>query len=1261
MRTMAPVFALLILVATGAPLAAATWTGAALSDRWSDAGNWAEGSVPGAADEVVFAVATHRPSIADVPAVRSVVISARGVHLGGGAVTVERIDVRGGSATVDLPLRVAALRVAAEAQLEIRGPLTIAGDRLVLEVAGELRLNAAVDGDGAVEVSGQGQVTLSGRSTWRGGLRVRQATLRLAANAPADGAGALGRGEVRLSEATLVLASDLVARPITIGLGGVTVRADGRARTLSAPLAFAAGEAAGGGSLVGTYLSGSRRALLADDWRSAATMPGVQRNDSTIFFPNSAFGTQAERQRWHIAGNHGDWDDFAVQWDGWIRITTPGTCLYTASDDGSRVWIDRDGAGAIQAGEWGDNGWGRGQATTLAMVSSPLKPGFYRIRVQYEEGEGGNAMALLWDDATCSAGEFAGQHVVPAKALERLDLVVLAEGPPITLTGAVSGVGTLQVCGPQATLAVPWPGQVDLLAGSLACAAAGVLDRAQVMVAVDARLSCARFDQRPISLSGGGTVALDGATLGLGTAEESALSTRLLGPGRLHKRGEALLRCLTAIDPTIELVIDAGQVALVDGRLLAVLALRAPLTTRLELPHALAGSRMLHARVTVPAGLPALGIGAFAADRHGHWYQRVLPQPLAPGTHEVSFAIARDQPLIAEPSALAWDASAASICDRSGLFVWAAAPGGVLRIEARLAPAPPPARAAVVRLSDLRAPATARTGERWELACRPQPFPANPYDPALFALDAVVTAADGSERRLPGFYTEPMRSADRGDGETVVPSGAGAFQVRWRPGAPGRYRVRLEARWGDGRVVRSELPPVEVSGARWDGYVRVDPGDPRFFTVDGAFYWPIGLNIRSVTDSRCAGALGTDPTPLRGTLAYDAYLERFAAAGGDAVEIWLAAWNLGLEWRADWDGFHGVGRYHLANAWRLDRVLDAAWARGVRVNLVISNHGQGSDSTDREWEHSPYNRINGGRLDGPSELFHDAWALAGQERLRRYLVARYADHPAVLGWKLWSEINLTDAHDQAAAWHRQAAARWRALDTYGHPCTTHWAGDWGSVEPEVAQIADLGYLCIDAYHGSETSIADLLWRSTQGLQHYGKPVLVTEYGGGSGGASPTQMEAEHASGAWAALVSGHAGAPMLWWWEWVDQGERWGPYRAIAGFIRGEDLRQTKAGCRTFTASGSRGLMWCRAWSRPGRMLGYVSDPLWLRSGVDSGAISHARITLGEVGAGGMSVEWWDADRGSLLARHAIVHPGGPLVLTPPTFSRHLGWKLIRQ
>jgi hypothetical protein len=772
----------------------------------------------------------------------------------------------------------------------------------------------------------------------------------------------------------------------------------------------------------------------------------------------------------------------------------------------------------------------------------------------------------------------------------------------------------------------------------------------------------------------------------------------------------AVLALLVAVLPLRGLAPLSGQ----------ELPLQSPLTTVARCAGAIpaTGDLVIAATVIVPADAPAdLGVGAFVADRHGRWFQRCGEGVLGPGRHRLRFPIDAASTLIAEPDRAAWTASAATLTAQAGLFFWSASGSrAVLAIDglavAAAEPGASPGVSAAKRVRpvladlaldgfDARAQvARGATGERWTLSALPAPFPANPYDPAQFALDAVFTAPDGKELRVAGFARQPMRLSDRGDREESRCDGACRFEVRFRPRQPGCYRVRLETRWGAGggeagsaaasaAPLVTVLPDLEVSGAPWDQYARVDAADPRFFSVDGRFYWPVGLNLNATFDTRCRERMGTVLTPNRGTLTYLPRLERLAAAGGNAVEIWMSAWNLALEWRADWPGYAGLGRYSEANAARLDAILDAAWARGIRVNLVINNHGQASPREDREWKDNPYNQVHGGPLGEPYELFTSPLAAAAQQRLRRYLVARFADHPAILGWKLWSEVNLTAAgdtqrnrprpgvpeasYDERRAtlrrWHEQAAARWHELDIYGHGVTTHWSGDYHTPDRAITALPGLDYLCIDAYlnrPGDEGgTLADLVWNGTQdrngGLGAAGKPLLVTEYGGTWLAGAKEELEAQLASAPWAGLMSGNGGAPMMWWFEWVDQGDRWESYGAITRFLAGEDLRGKDGHGAVLGGSSPSGRLWVRAWTKPGRMLGYVADARWLGNGSGPARHEHATVTIGTtVAAGAMEVEWWNADAGTVLSTERIEHGGGQLDVKVPAFSRHVGFKMRR-
>jgi len=159
-----------------------------------------------------------------------------------------------------------------------------------------------------------------------------------------------------------------------------------------------------GDGLSGSYVDQSLRGHSThDDWRDTQPIAGT-RIDKLLNFASNGWGLRAPVGI--TGGSNGNWEDFSVQWDGYITIPVSGTRLYTRSDDGSRMWIDvnDDGAFSSSGDEFVDNHWGSGQDPTTSGSSAALAAGTYRIRVQYEEGNGGNQVFLGWNDASHSAG-----------------------------------------------------------------------------------------------------------------------------------------------------------------------------------------------------------------------------------------------------------------------------------------------------------------------------------------------------------------------------------------------------------------------------------------------------------------------------------------------------------------------------------------------------------------------------------------------------------------------------------------------------------------------------------------------------------------------------------------------------------------------------------------------------------------------------------------------------------------------------------------
>ncbi len=981
-----------------------------------------------------------------------------------------------------------------------------------------------------------------------------------------------------------------------------------------------------------------------DDWRKDTT-PLATRTDTQIDNPPAANGTMA------------GWTGQAAEWIGLLKIPLDGYELGLTSSAGCRVWLAADDAESSFKPSWGKGGWGGDEGRRFRLVHRNVPAGLYRIRVQCKNVDGKQSLTLSWRHPP-------GQkwQPIPDSAFKPQPSLTLSG--KLTLAAPISGHGRVILADGVHVRVAPTVDALELT-GAVSLDADLDLSRVPLTFATTGRLLVGAHHLRLGAVSGPGTVILDHGLLDL---PEGRNELELTGTGTVRGAGSVECRRLGP-----ELTVSSGSFSATD-RSTGSVRLAAPLTTIVEVGSTEDGHCLIVATVTVPEDAPAdLGIGGWRADRQGQWFQQVLPGRLHPGTQEVQIDLGAAAPLTSEGHRGRWSVDAAANPGKAGIFLFSEENRAVeIKLDAHLVKlAGTPNVASSPAVADLEFPATAMTGQRWSMSLRPVPYPANPYDPAEFTLDLTVTRPDGQSLTIPGFNDEPVEAIDDGDHEEFRSLGPPTFRLRYRPQVPGIHHLQLTAHWAGHPPVVRDLPALTVTGSAWDGYARVDAGDPRFFSIGGKFFWPAGANLNSTYDVRSQHALQTKLTPDRGSFTRDALLQRLAAGGGTICETWLSPWNMGLEWIDRWPGYRGAGRYHAGHAWAFDQFLDRAEQLGIKVNVTVFNHGmaRAGPGAEEDWKYHPYNTVNGGWLSEPRELFTDDRAFTAQTNLFRYLAGRYGDSPAILGWKLWAEVNLAHCPaDLIADWHRRASEAMLKLDPVHHPVTSHWCGDWHAANRDICTQPSIGYITIDAYKGNDVDLSLLLSQSTRdpqhpalGLRKYGKPVLVAEFGGSSGGTKIPRMRAEHASGPWLGLVTGHAGSPLLWWFEWIDQEDRFGIYGAISRFLVGEDLRGSVADSKVFDASATSGSeLWCRAWTRPGRILGYLLASEWGRSGYET-TISDATITIGETIAGGaMTIEWWQADEGRLLSRTDFTHPGGKLVLTPPAWSRHLAFKLIR-
>lgn len=446
----------------------------------------------------------------------------------------------------------------------------------------------------------------------------------------------------------------------------------------------------------------------------------------------------------------------------------------------------------------------------------------------------------------------------------------------------------------------------------------------------------------------------------------------------------------------------------------------------------------------------------------------------------------------------------------------------------------------------------------------------NPFDPDEIEVNYELTGPDGSTQTCPAFFNRDYLRSSHFTRETLTPVGGGFWELRFLPAAEGTYRLRLSIEDKTaGESLKTAWRTVKVAPSPLPGRIRVSPTAPRFFEHDtGEFFFPIGLNIHTNTDMRSELWFRFGHLPDRGTRDYDDYFEACGKNGINTVEVWMAGWTMALEHNAPRAGQHGVGRYSMESAWKLDHLFESARRNGLYLNLVIDNHGRLSSTSDPEWGENPINatsefaRANGGFLKDPGDFFRSPEAKRNNSKRARYIAARWGAMANLFAIELWSEVDLVSefharyTDGSILTWTRDAAAELQRWSQRKPLVSTHICSDFNKLLQfrKLFDPKEITHVAGDAYRDAQIHFVDHL-RSYARAMKFNKPQLITEYGGPSQGSENRQLVADIHAGLWGASFSGLAGTPFLWWHDFVHLNQLYGHYRGFARFFRGIDLR----------------------------------------------------------------------------------------------------------
>lgn len=548
----------------------------------------------------------------------------------------------------------------------------------------------------------------------------------------------------------------------------------------------------------------------------------------------------------------------------------------------------------------------------------------------------------------------------------------------------------------------------------------------------------------------------------------------------------------------------------------------------------------------------------------------------------------------------------------------------------------------------------------------------NAFDPDEISVDFELKDPAGKITRHPAFRGRDQQAAYYHAQESVTPLGKGYWALRFLPRIPGGYQFRLRIAERGKELLCGDWNCFTAEKSNVPGYVQVSEKNPHFFELStGEFFFPVGINIHTNTDRAGSHLSGKPIYPDQGLRDTFNYFEECRKSGISLVEIWMAGWTLALEHTAAYAGYYGIGRYNMANAWKLDRILEKARECGIRVNLVIDNHGRLSH-VDNEWNRNPGNKktpfaaADGAYLENAQDYFRKEEAFRQNWKRSRYIAARWGADPTVFSFELWSELDLVidfgnlRKDGSLEKWIIRTREDFFRMTPRPVLMTVHCCGTFHNIRASEKLFAKTGvtHYAGDAYRDVRQPMPDHFCD----YRHHMKrpiPVMVTEYGDqGIRGGRVAKLRAELHFGLWSGMFARLAAPPMLWWHELVFANKLTSHHKGVAEYLKGVDFRGKKLDyyspavnnkeCRAMAVAVDAGIY---GWVFRHKFSGVYPDKQPV-------PLNGAALTLVNVPAGKWQLRWFDTLKGEISSEVIVQEKAGNLVLNVPAMSIDRAFRL---
>jgi hypothetical protein len=299
----------------------------------------------------------------------------------------------------------------------------------------------------------------------------------------------------------------------------------------------------------------------------------------------------------------------------------------------------------------------------------------------------------------------------------------------------------------------------------------------------------------------------------------------------------------------------------------------------------------------------------------------------------------------------------------------------------------------------------------------------NPFDPDQIDLSAEFTSPSGKKQSVWGFYNPT--------------NWASLWMVRFSPTEKGTWRYIVKVTDSQG-TAQSRAGTFEAQDSSHHGFITIAPNRRYLKYSDGTSFYGVGMWYNDSYEQFNDGRITEDG------------LDNLKDRGVNFISFFPTP----LETMGT-----GLGRYDQNRCGRLDQLFEWCEQRDIHISWNIWFHSYISMAVwgggNARYRNNPYSLISSAK-----DFFGSDQAWKYQQKLYRYMIARWGYSRALFLWFVVDEINGTEGwtqgdHDVAEQWCRKVDEYFNKYDPYGRPTTGTQSGGIGQWWPGGYEIFDI--------------------------------------------------------------------------------------------------------------------------------------------------------------------------------------------------------------